>query len=71
MSANMGTIDRALRLILGVVLVVLPFVTSFALWETPALRYGAMVVGAVFIVTSLVRFCPLYTLIGLKTCRDC
>ena len=32
---------------------------------------AAIAVAAVFILTSLVGMCPLYSIIGLKTCRDC
>jgi len=69
MVANVGSADRLLRLVLGVILIVLPFVTSFSLWESPVARYGALIVGVVFVVTALFRFCPLYRLFGLRTCR--
>lgn len=68
MSANVGTLDRALRLIVGVVLIVLPFVTAFGIWENPVFKFGAMAVGAVMLLTALVRFCPLYPLLGINTC---
>ncbi len=68
MSANVGTLDRALRLIVGVVLIVLPLITTFALWDNPVLKFGAMAVGAVMMLTAVVRFCPLYPLLGINTC---
>lgn len=68
MKANVGTIDRVMRLIIGVVLVALPFVTSFALWANPVWMYGAVVVGLVLIVTAALRFCPLYRILGMRTC---
>lgn len=64
MKANMGTADRWIRLILGAVLLYLYFasvVTGTAGWVVLA-------VGAIFILTSLVKFCPLYTLFGWNTC---
>ena len=53
MIANVGTTDRAFRLVLGA-----------------ALKYGAVVVGIVMLATSTFRFCPLYTVLGIKTCRN-
>jgi hypothetical protein len=65
MSANVGSIDRAIRIILGLGLVVLPFILS---WSASAMAVS-VVVGLVLVVTALVRFCPLYRLIGVRTCR--
>ncbi|WP_425404415.1 YgaP family membrane protein [Hwanghaeella sp.] len=69
MVQNVGKIDRILRLVLGLVLIVAPFVTELALWQTAALKYGAVVVGVVFVATAFLRFCPLYRLIGMNTCK--
>ena len=52
--------------LLGLVLLALAFTTL-----TGALTWLAALVGVVFIATSAMSFCPLYPLIGLKTCRDC
>lgn len=68
MSANVGTIDRILRLVIGIVLIVLPFVTGFALWTNPLWMYGSVIVGAVLVGTAAIRFCPLYRLFGMRTC---
>ena len=65
-AKNMGTVDRALRIAVGLVLLVLAFTTL-----TGALTWLAALVGVVFIATSAISFCPLYPLIGLKTCKDC
>jgi uncharacterized membrane protein YphA (DoxX/SURF4 family) len=69
MVANVGNIDRILRLVLGAVLIALPFLTDFPLWQTPLARFGVPAVGAVLVLTAAFRFCPLYRLIGVKTCR--
>ena len=69
MAANVGTLDRLLRLVLGVVLIALPFTTEFPLWQSPLAQYGVPAVGAVLALTAAVRFCPLYRLLGLNTCR--
>lgn len=59
MPRNEGTIDRALRIILGIVLIALVFVGPQAAWGW---------VGIVPLATGLVGFCPLYRLLGLNTC---
>jgi uncharacterized membrane protein YtjA (UPF0391 family) len=67
MQKNMGTLDKTLRLIVAVIAVALA--ATGTLTGTPALV--AYIVAAVFVVTSLVSFCPLYRLIGLRTCANC
>ncbi len=68
-AANVGTVDRILRLIVGAILIALPFVMpQLDLWANAYLKYGALVVGAVLVFTALVRFCPAYVLIGANTC---
>lgn len=69
MTANVGSADRLIRIILGLVLIVLPFVTSFGMWANPLGQFGVPIVGVVLVVTALVRFCPLYRLIGVRTCK--
>ena len=67
MIKNMGTIDRVGRLVIAAVLLYLAFgagaVTGIWFWL-------AVIVAAVFTLTALVGSCPLYRVIGLKTCRD-
>lgn len=65
MPCNIGTADRALRLTLGALLLLLPFLAGLAGW----LWWASLVAGIVFVATAGSRFCPLYVLIGLRTCR--
>jgi hypothetical protein len=67
MTPNIGSADRLGRLVTGVVLVLLPFLTGFAA-GSPGLRWGALVVGVVMLATAAVRSCPLYTLLGIRSC---
>lgn len=63
MSANMGTIDRAIRGVLGLVLLGLAVfgqMTGLFTWLVP-------VIGIVLLITSSVRVCPAYKLIGIDT----
>lgn len=69
MRINVGTPDRLARLIIGAVLVLVPFFSGIALFANPLWLWASVVVGAVLIVTALVRFCPLYAVLGLSTCK--
>ncbi|MCU0376025.1 MAG: DUF2892 domain-containing protein [Chitinophagaceae bacterium] len=64
MKKNMGAADKAIRLLLAVVFAVLYFTGTIS--GTPGLVF--LVLGGVFAATSLVSFCPLYTLVGINTC---
>ncbi|MFN3147177.1 MAG: DUF2892 domain-containing protein [Paracoccaceae bacterium] len=59
MPRNEGTIDRAARIILGLVLISLVFIG-------PATPWGW--VGIIPLATGLVGYCPLYSVLGLNTC---
>ncbi len=69
MSANVGSIDRVLRIVLGLVLIALPFVSNMALFASGTATVIAVVVGLVLIATSAMRFCPLYRIFGIRTCK--
>lgn len=60
MEKNMGTIDRIVRIVLGIVFVFLAFQNGGAWWILGIL-------GIVFIATSVIGFCPLYVPLGIKT----
>jgi hypothetical protein len=59
MSTNMGTIDRAVRIVIGIGLLSLAFFGPQTPWGY---------VGLVPLVTALVGYCPAYRLIGIRTC---
>ncbi|MFK7837427.1 MAG: DUF2892 domain-containing protein [Sulfitobacter sp.] len=69
MSANLGSVDRLLRAILGIVLLIAPLLNMPAIWSNAALSYGSMAVGLVLVLTAVFRFCPLYRILGLSTCK--
>lgn len=64
MSANVGTIDRVLRILIGIVLAVLFFNGTVA----GTLGVVLLVAGIVLILTALVKFCPIYRIFGASTC---
>lgn len=67
MKKNMGTIDRGIRISLAIVVAAL-YLTNVIDGLT-AIVLG--VVALVFLVTSLVSICPLYSLLGIRSCTDC
>ncbi len=58
-KANEGMLDRVLRVMAGMVLVGLVFVGPKTAWGW---------IGLIPLVTGLVGYCPLYQVLGLKTC---
>jgi len=64
MKANVGGIDRIIRLLAGLGLIA---VGALGLVAAPW-SYVAMGVGAVFTLTSVISFCPLYTILGINSC---
>ena len=69
MPVNVGSADRITRIIVGLALILVPLVSGLALFANPLPYWGSVIVGAVLIITALVRFCPLYTILGLSTCK--
>lgn len=64
MKKNMGSADRVVRLLLAVVFAALFFTNTV----TGTLGYVLLALGGVFVLTSVVSFCPLYSLVGFSTC---
>lgn len=60
MKCNEGSIDRIIRVIVGLVLIALVFVGPQTPWGW---------IGVVPLLTGLIGWCPAYTLFGLNTCR--
>ncbi|NTW62583.1 MAG: DUF2892 domain-containing protein [Chlorobiaceae bacterium] len=60
MQKNIGNTDRAVRLVLGLMMIISGII--FQSWWGLA--------GLVPLVTALLAFCPLYTLIGVNTCSN-
>ncbi|MFM1991008.1 MAG: hypothetical protein RJA99_3965 [Pseudomonadota bacterium] len=60
MKANVGGIDRILRIVAGLVLVALAATGTVGLW--------GWIVGGIVLATGVFRFCGAYTLFGFSTC---
>jgi len=59
MKSNVGGIDRVLRITAGLALIALALTGVIGAWGW---------IGVVPLLTGLVRFCPVYPLLGLSTC---
>ncbi|NNE86544.1 MAG: DUF2892 domain-containing protein [Silicimonas sp.] len=69
MTANLGTWDRLLRLIVGVVLLFSPLLNIPAIWSGGIWAYVSMAVGLILTATALLTFCPIYRVFGISTCK--
>lgn len=66
MKKNMGNADKAVRLLIAAIVTVLYFTGVIP----GTLGIVLMVLAGIFVLTSLVSFCPLYAPFGLSTCRS-
>jgi hypothetical protein len=64
MKKNMGSADRIIRIIIAAVIAVLFFTNVIS----GTLGIILLVLAGVFVLTSMISFCPLYTLVGASTC---
>ncbi len=64
MKKNMGRADRIIRLIMAAVIAFLYFNATIS----GTLGLVLLIVAGVFVLTSFVSFCPLYTILGFNTC---
>ncbi len=61
----MGGADRVIRCIVAAVVVVLFYMNIIE----GTLAYVLLALAGIFVATSFISFCPLYTLVGLNTCK--
>lgn len=61
MHKNMGSVDRIVRIVVGLGLLSLVFVGPQTLWG---------LLGIVPVFTAAMNWCPLYTVLGVKTCAN-
>ena len=59
-ARNEGMVDRALRVILGIVLIVMALRGMYTPWTW---------IGVVPVITGLLGSCPLYSVLGINTCK--
>ena len=61
----MGSADRIIRVIIAAIIAILYFTDVL----TGTLGLVLLILAAVFLLTSVVRFCPLYLPLGINTCK--
>ncbi|NJM68207.1 MAG: DUF2892 domain-containing protein [Acaryochloris sp. RU_4_1] len=66
MSTNVGIVDRLLRLGLGALLLYL----GLGIYSGTALGVGLAITSAIPALTAILGVCPLYGLLGIKTCQS-
>ena len=59
MKANVGGIDRILRIVIGLALIAATLTGTIGVWGW---------IGAVLVATAAIGFCPLYTVFGFNSC---
>jgi O-antigen ligase len=60
MKCNVGNGDRALRIIVGLALIVMAYTGTIGVWGW---------IGVIPLMTGVIKFCPLYSILGVKTCK--
>lgn len=65
MKLNMNAADRIVRLLIAVVFAILYFTNTV----TGTLGIVLLVVAAIFTLTTVTGFCPLYRIFGISTCK--
>jgi len=65
MKKNMGTIDKVIRILIAVVIAVLYFTKIIP----GTLGIILMILAVVFVITSLISFCPVYFPFGISTAK--
>jgi hypothetical protein len=65
MKKNMGSADKIIRVILAALIAVL-YLTGVV---KGTLGLILLIVAIIFVITSLISFCPLYTIFGFNTCK--
>lgn len=64
MKKNMGNADKVIRIIIALLIMVLYATKTVS--GLPA--YLLLALGGIFILTSVIGFCPIYTLLKINTC---
>jgi Protein of unknown function (DUF2892) len=66
MKKNMGSADRIIRFVVALVAAGLYFTHTV----TGTLGIVLLAVAGIFVLTGLISFCPLYTIFGIRTCKN-
>jgi len=69
MTTNVGTLDRSIRLVLGIVLIALALASTITIFDNAVMMYGITLLGFVLATTGVIGICPVYSLFGIRTCK--
>lgn len=61
LTTNVGSFDRILRIVIGAALIILTLTGTIGIWGW---------VGVILLGTAFLKFCPLYRIIGVNTCKN-
>ncbi len=62
MTRNLANWDRIARFVLGGLLIIMALMGTIGAWGY---------LGVIFVATGFMNFCPIYRVLGIKTCTDC
>jgi hypothetical protein len=65
MKKNMGSADKGIRIVAAIAIALLYYFDLIS----GALAYVLMAFAIIFLLTSFISFCPLYTIFGMSTCK--
>ncbi|MCX6295385.1 MAG: DUF2892 domain-containing protein [Bacteroidetes bacterium] len=63
MKTNMGTTDKVIRILVAIIITILYFTDQIS----GIIAISALALAAIFVLTSLISFCPLYLPFGIST----
>jgi len=64
MTCNVGGVERPIRILLGILMLGIGSFTNLSLIGTAI----ALTLGTIALVTGVIEYCPLWTLLGVNTC---
>lgn len=65
MKTNMGSTDKMVRIVIAIVIAALYFTNTIS----GTLGLVLLILAGIFVLTSLISFCPLYAPFGISTCK--
>jgi hypothetical protein len=65
MKKNMGTIDKVIRILVAVVVVILYFTHVIS----GTLGIILLIIAGIFVLTTLINFCPIWGILGINTLK--
>ncbi len=66
MGCNVGKSDQYVRYVIGILLVV-----AYLLhWLSGTWGWVSLIVGLILVITAAIHYCPIYSIIGVSTCKE-